>query len=394
MNILLYTNSYLPKIGGREMVVHTLATLLHRRGHDVRVVGPGGILKYRSLKFEYPLDRWVNLPLLTPEQRWRFHLLRTKLLRKFDLIHAHNTFPTGYMAVKLKKQLGVPVVITPHGDDINVSSEIGHGMRLDPEMDRRIRWALSQADAVTSISNQVTLSLKDAGVCDTEITSIPNGVDIARFQSRQTVDVRAHFGLHPESKLIVCVGNYHVRKGHEVLIDAVAKARHEDQSLALLLVGVPKAELEQQSKQRGFSQWLKFTGAIALPDDENKDLLAAILQQAEMSVSSSITSTAEGMSLAVLESMAAECCIVASDISGNADLLAGGAYGVLVPPNNRGALAKAILDLSRDPERIAALKHAAKKRALQFSWEAITDQYESLYRRVLSDSCDRRQRLK
>ena len=61
LNIVLYVSNFLPKIGGREMVVFHLANALHEMGHKVRVLGPSGFWRNRNVQFDYPVHRWPTL---------------------------------------------------------------------------------------------------------------------------------------------------------------------------------------------------------------------------------------------------------------------------------------------------------------------------------------------
>ena len=370
-----------------------LATHLTRLGHQVKLVGPGGAFKRRQEQYAYPVDRWFRLPLVGKEQSWRFHLYKTKLLNRFDIIHAHTSYPTGYMAVTMKNFLKVPIVITPHGHDINLAPEIGLGMRLDPVINEKIRTALLGADAVTAISDQVAQSITDVGLPSEKITPISNGVDIDRFSATTELNIREKLQIPQQDRIVVTVGNYRPIKGHEVLIDAVRKLRKDGQAVSLVIIGAPSAELVNAAQASGEDTWLKFAGTIGLPQKGQADVLAAILQAADAYVSASINNSAEGMSLATLEAMAAGCAVVATNVSGNSDLLQQGAYGVLVEPNNSGAIATALNHMFDSNEESARLQAAAAKRARDFSWEQITKQYVALYQRVLCEhSIDGRDR--
>jgi glycosyltransferase involved in cell wall biosynthesis len=353
-------------------------------GHSVLVVGPGGVLRNRRSKFDYPLHRWFKIPFVTSETNAKLHLGKTGLLHSFDLIHAHNTYPAGYTAAILKDRLKKPLVITPHGIDINIDRRINHGLRLDPAIDQKIQFALSRADAITAISDQVNKSLQNAGVDAKRITPLPNGVDVQRFQKPQSIDAREYFNLSSDSELIVTIGNYHRRKGHELLIQAVRDARECNRKLALVIVGATSDALKSSVESEGLQDWVKFAGTIRQPKPGETDIVAGLLQSAKAYVSSSISNTAEGMSLAVLEAMAAGACVIASNISGSADLLADGKYGLLVPANDAGALSKGILDVVTNNELRSNYQSMAAQRAREFSWEDITRRYLEVYESVLA----------
>jgi glycosyltransferase involved in cell wall biosynthesis len=102
----------------------------------------------------------------------------------FDVVHAHTTYPNGYAAARTRRFSAAPLIITPHGEDINVIPELGFGARLDPQKNRKIEFALRHARTVTAISETIVASLQDAGVPPGRIVRIPNGVDLERFRSK------------------------------------------------------------------------------------------------------------------------------------------------------------------------------------------------------------------
>lgn len=159
MKIVLYVNSFLPSIGGREIVVHYLARELKNLGHEVRVVGASGWWKNRKLKFDYPVHRYPSLRSFFPRHVRFLQLLFDVWFFGADVINAHATFPAGYIAGKLKKITKIALVITPHGEDINIIPDLGYGLRLDPKKEKYIKQALQDADEVTAISDTITDSI-------------------------------------------------------------------------------------------------------------------------------------------------------------------------------------------------------------------------------------------
>ena len=163
MNIVLYVPSYLPSIGGRELVVHYLATSLLSLGHRVRVVGPAGWWSHRKIRFDYPLHRWPTLRGFFRDKVAFTQLLLDTTIWGCDVIHAHSTYPSGYSAARLKTIKNFPLVITPHGEDIHTIPEIGFGQRLDPIQRPKIARSLQSAELLTAISDSIKASLLDAG---------------------------------------------------------------------------------------------------------------------------------------------------------------------------------------------------------------------------------------
>ena len=324
MNIVLYVNCFLPVIGGREIVVHHLAGALKELGHQVRVVGPAGLWSQRHVRFDYALHRFPTaLGGAFEEQEGLCKLLIDSTLWGCDVIHAHNTCPCGYLAAKLKSIRNLPLVITPHGEDIHVIPEIGYGQRLDPVKRHKIGYALQKAELVTAISDSVEASLLNAGAPRAKIRKVPNGIDEERFRRPVGADIRKWLRMEEDARLIVTVGNYRPCKGHEVLIRSMPFILSREPRARLVIVGKTPASLNALAEKPELQNKVVLTGTIEFPIPSNgkkaagkpvePDWLAGLYQQSEVYVSAGIGEGAEGMSLAMLEAMAAGVPVVASE---------------------------------------------------------------------------------
>jgi len=390
MNIVLYVNSFLPSIGGREIVVHYLARALMTLGHQVRVVGPAGLWSQRKVRFEYPLHRWPTLRGLFNEQVWFTQLMLDTAIWGCDVIHAHNTYPMGYAVARLKIIRNLPLVITPHGEDIHVIPEMNRGLRLNPRLRPKIYQALQSAEILTAISAGVESSLLDAGAPQEKIRRIQNGVYTERFQRPIAADVRKWLHLDEASRLIVTVGNYRPFKGHEVLIRSMPLVLEAEPFARLIIVGRNTDTLRPLIRKLDLDDKVKLTGPISFPaitpeGDQSQsvshkpDWLAAIYRSSEVYVSAGVNEGAEGLSLAVLEAMAAELPIVATKISGNRDIIQDGQNGFLIPPADPTQLAKGVLRLLSSDELRMRMGAKAKRVVKQYEWREIARQYLAVY---------------
>lgn len=389
MKIILYVNSYIPDIGGREIVVHYLAREYRRMGHNVRVVGPSGWVKHRRLKFEYPVHRWPTLRGMFKDQVNYAQLFMDMSLWGGDVIHAHNTFPNGYTAAQLKKRFRVPLVITPHGEDIHKIPELGFGVRMLPAIRRKIEVAIKNADILTSISDGIEASMKDAGCPSAKIRRIPNGIDCVRFQSKNLPDIRSRMGIEREALIILSVGNYHPRKGHEVTLEAMPHILKKIPNAHLIVVGRGTERLQPLVAKLDIANHVSLTGAIAFPSSilnhspgtskQSDDRLAAIYCNSSVYVSAGIGEGAEGLSLAVLDAMAACLPVVATRISGNKDIVNEGRNGFLVPPSDPRLLAGAVVKVLENCSLQERMGEEALKVVKPFDWHDIALRYLKSY---------------
>jgi glycosyltransferase involved in cell wall biosynthesis len=363
-------------------------------GHQVRVVGPAGWWSRRKVRFEYPLHRWPTLRGLFNEQVQFIKLLLDTSIWGCDIIHAHSTYPTGYIAARLKRIRDLPLVVTPHGEDIHIIPEIGFGQRLDPIQRPKINFALQSAEMLTAISASVEASLLDAGAPQDKIRRVPNGVNLERFQRPIAVDVRKWLQLDEKSRLIVTVGNYHPRKGHDTLIRSMPLILAEEPRACLIIVGRNTDTLHPLICKLDLDDKVKLTGPISFPAivpekgraqsaPHEPDWLAAIYRGSEVYVSAGMNEGAEGLSLAVLEAMAAGLPIVATDISGNRDIVIHDDNGFLIPPANPSKLAETVLLLLSNNDIKFRLGRKAKEIANQYQWREVAHQYLSVYQEAI-----------
>lgn len=393
LNIILYVNSFLPLLGGREFVVHYLADSLKKLGHKVRVLGPAGFWSERKAHFGYSLHRWPTLRGLFPEQIALSHLYLDVAIWGADIIHAHNTYPTGFNAARLNAFRKCPLVITPHGEDVQIIPELGYGLRLNPALSKKISFAMQSAQFVTAISGSVEAAILDSGISGQKIRRVPNGVDIERFNRKRTADIREWLGIPKQSRLIVTVGRYNPRKGQEVLIRSMPQILVVEPWARLVIVGDQTEALHPLIRELNLQDKVVLTGPISphpsnigvegISDQLHTDWLAEIYGTSEMYVSAGMDENAEGLSLAVLEGMAAGLPIIATDISGNRDVVRDDYNGHLVPPADHQQLANSILRILNNPESRARMGVNARTTVSQFDWLEIAKQYLNVYHEAI-----------
>jgi len=366
-------------------------------GHQVRVLGPYGWQWGFSENSNYSIHRYPRIirARFTDQGFWSRMLEREFILKflldtsiwKCDVVHAHTTYPTGYLT-SCAKRIGkrCPLIITPHGDDIHTIPEIGRGMRLNPKLRPKIDLALQNADAITVISDGIEASVLKTGAHEEKIHKIPNGVDLARFQHPSTLDVRKLLNLPDDARIILSVGNYRPCKGLEVLIDAMPKILSIEPRARLVIVGKDTEILKPAIKNLDLVDQVILTGPVqfpALSDKHQDDMLAAIYQQSEIYVSSGVEEGAEGLSLALLEAMANGLPLVGTDISGNREIIKDKVNGLLCTPSNKEDLANKVSQILADTELRLNMRNESVKIANKYRWQEIAQMYIELYKQII-----------
>ena len=387
MNILLFTNSFLPQIGGREIVVHYLAREYARMGHNVRVVKPGGFWKQRRKKYPYKVHNWPIFKAKYEEYVYFCIILAETFLWPTDIIHVHNTYPCGYVAAHLKKISKIPLIITPHGADINIIPEMNFGLRLDPYKNYKIRQAISKADALTAISKGVANSIIDAGCNIDKLYMIPNGIDLERFAVKiDKYELYKWLGIEEPAKVILTVGNYRPLKGQEIIVKAMPNILKKEPMAKLVIVGKGTEALKSLIKNLGLKDYVLLTGQLPIKiglTNNSKDWLAALYEHCSIYVSASVNKQAEGLSLSLLDALAAAKPIVATNITGNCDVVENNKNGILVEPGNSVKLARGIIQVISNSERCKEFGNESYNKAKNISWNVIALKYLNLYNSLL-----------
>ena len=125
MRLCLFTPTFLPRIGGTEVVIDALAREFHASGNHVTVLAKRD-KRLNGVQLDVPYHvRWFDQPIshrLFPERIER-HLRAAHERERFDVIVAYYGQPTGYTAVRFGEKTGVPVVLISQGGDLYRSSK-------------------------------------------------------------------------------------------------------------------------------------------------------------------------------------------------------------------------------------------------------------------------------
>lgn len=284
-----------------------------------------------TLDFNLPgLNGWVWL-------RFFFHLCWVIYRRRVELVHVNSYIPGNY--VRLAAALmQVPVVI-----------DHWHGFTRFSRKRRLICRALGR---FTDLSLAVSRGVKDylvaeIGLDPAKIRVVPNGVDVAAIDAaRPGPEVRRELGLPEGVPVIGLVGRLdHWGKGHKELFEAVVglKASHPVQAL-IVGGGRREAEVRQLAASLGLAESVHFLGQR----HDVPDLLHAM----DIFV---LPSYSEGVSLALLEAMAAGLPVIATAVGGLPEVVEDGETGLLIPPKDADALAGALERLLADPALVQRL---------------------------------------
>jgi glycosyltransferase involved in cell wall biosynthesis len=301
------------------------------------------------------------------------HLYRLCRRERFDLVVAH-TSKGGFLGRLAARTAGVPhIVYHAHAYYFN---HMHPGLRKTVYVGLE-RFAARFGDFTITVSEE---HRRGAIACRIDaperIHTVLNGIDLRPFAAADGRLVRAQLGFAPDDILIGAVGRLQCFKGYEYLIRALPQLFADFPRARLLICGTGplEAELRRECGRAGVTDRVHFLGFR----NDVPQLLAAF----DVFVQPSLR---EGLSIALIEAAAAGLPSVACEIAGNAEIVAHGKTGLLVPPANPPALATALHALLADPTAAGAMGREARLRAeALFSEERMVAENLAAYDYVLA----------
>lgn len=298
-----------------------------------------------------PLNGWVMSRRLLPA------------VRAFapDLILNYVVYPDGFAALRIARALGVPIVLTAIGSDLNRMSD-----RLVASL---TRFTLRHVDRTTTVSDDLRNTAIRLGAPAARTRAILNGCDTSIFHPRDRDQARQALSLAPVAEIVVYVGRLDIRKGLVELIEAMAQLRHtrpaahcyligDGPDKSLLTAAIARHDLAAQMTlvpscpTQGVAQWMAAADLVTLP------------------------SYREGCPNVVLEALAAGRPVVATKVGGIPELM-DDTCGRLIPDHDAPALAQALEEVLAQSWSAEAISSRHSR-----SW---ADVAQDLYR-VLRDS--------
>jgi glycosyltransferase involved in cell wall biosynthesis len=211
-----------------------------------------------------------------------------------------------------------------------------------------------------------------------KVRTIPNGIDIERIAAGNGTRFRAALGLPDSAFLIGSSGTVKPVKGQDILFEACLPLLREHPNVVVLVAGSADSDLARALRERALSAGVEDRFRLLGNREDVPDFLAAL----DLFV---LPSRSEGMSNALIEAMAAGRPCVATRVGGNAEALAEGATGRIVPPENPESLRAAVAGLLADPGSRAALGSLARERAArEYDLPVMLERTEQVYQEVLA----------
>jgi len=356
--------------GGLERVVIDLIRAQRDAGHECRVVCLFETGALASELREDGVDVQACGKRRGPDMGAVLRARNLLRRQRGGVLHSHNA-TAHYYAVAAAA--GLPwrrVVNTRHS-------------MASPDPRSRMEWlyrrAMPLTDTVVAVCESARRQLERDGVAPRhDLLSIPNGIRVDRFRAT-TPEARAglarSLGLEPGTRIIGTVGRLHAAKDQATLIRAFALLREgapdatPDAALVIVGEGKLRSQLVEVAEAHDVAGHVHFLG--------DRGDVASLLPACDLFALSWIT---EGYSIALMEACAAALPVVATDVGGNAEIVRQDITGTLVPAREPEALAAAMGEMLRQPERSRAMGQAAREWVLaEGSFRTMADRYDRIY---------------
>ena len=264
--------------------------------------------------------------------------------------HAHD-YKSNLLGLLLRPFQPMLLVSTVHGWVLST--------RRTPLYYAVDRWCLQRYDRVISVAAQLDREVERLGVPAERRSCLPNGVDSQAFQRRapaRLAPLRRHFNV-PDTRLVVGgVGRLSEEKGFDVLIEASARLYRAGLDLEVWVAGEGPAgpNLRRLAERRGLGDRLRLIGYQPDP--------VTVFEALDVFV---LSSRREGLPNVLLEALAMEVPVVATNVGGVAELIVDDHTGLLCPAGDDPTLGRMLGRLLADPALRARLAAAGRARVVQ-----------------------------
>lgn len=316
-----------------------------------------GNIKVHFLKRKHGIDYF-----------YPFKLARLLKKQQIQILHLHNStaFFYGVIAGKLA---GIPAIVyTEHARDVF------------PNLKVRIADKLLSflTDRIIVVAEYLKENLIDYEKFDEhKISVIYNGIDPAEFNIKTDhIKKRKELNLDGNSPVIGIVARLDPIKNHVFLIKAMKHVIGKFPKAVLLIVGDGPihSELKSLVKHYMLDKNVRFLGT--------RTDVPEIMSVIDVFV---LCSKSEGLSVTLLEAMAAGKPVVATSVGGNPELIEHDINGLLVESDDEEELSKALIELLTDKSKSLKLGEAAKKKIVEnFTLNNMVRKYEKIYETCLS----------
>ncbi len=351
----------------REQIAVGLSPLILSAGEPGMAEKP---LETEARRLGLPVESWRMKPGFNPSEALR--ILRWARERGYELLHSHGYKFNVLMGMWPQSVRRLPMVATLHG---YVKAARFSKSWLYESLDRVI---LGRLNRVIVVSDAMMKDIPEGLSRSSRTSVIPNGLDIDGLRQAAGQPLPAGFAdfIATHSPVLLGVGRLSREKGFERLVAAFASLRADHPEAGLLIIGEGKerAALARQAQQVGVAEALMMPGY--------SDAVPALMQAVDAICLPSYT---EGLPITLLEAMALDVPVIASDVGEMAAVLGNGEGGFVVRLDRGEDLREAVDQcLAAEVDRQARVAWARERVSRDYSGQAMGRLYLSAYEQVAS----------
>jgi len=367
MRIAITVPLFPPKwLAGTEIATYNIAKHLARRGHEVHVITSldEGLPK-ESIEEGFYVHRifWRKIRFVGVISFWMKIFWCLKRINP-DIVHVQSV-GIGIPAFLSKKLLKKPYIVWGRGSEIYIS------WRFNKQI---LKLVLKNADIVIALTEHMKREIKK--ICNREVFVIPNGIDLEKFSNLSKKNIRKRLKIKEDAKIITFVGTLCLVKGVRYLIKAmkIIKQLYPNTRLVLVGDGKEKKKLEKVVVELVLEGCVRFIGKV--PNGEIPEYMVV----SDVFV---LPSLSEGFPNVVLEAMASELPIVATNVGGLPEIIKDGVNGFLVEPKDPEQIAEKVLLLLEDDQLRDKLSRNNRKEVKRYNLGSVVERLEEIYQSCL-----------
>jgi teichuronic acid biosynthesis glycosyltransferase TuaC len=318
--------------------------------------------RYFTLPFEFSRRRRGDKAFKVVEK-----IIRRKKMN-FDLIHAHFTYPSGYVGARLKENHKKPVILTVHEERDGFLKEIFSN-------NRNIIYTWNFVDKIIRVNEKDLMEFKRLQIDKSKLLFLPNGYSQDLFLPMDSNNARIKLKLPLDRTILVNIASLEAYKGQKYLIEAMKKILVIRQDIMLYIVGQGSLENSLQSL---INKYGLQDNVILAGGNKPREEIPLWMNACDVFV---LPSLSESFGIVQIEAMACGKPVVATRNGGSEEIIMNKKLGILVGPKDSDGLSRAILvalETEWDDEFI-------RDYARQFAWDGIAKGIVGVYKEVLSE---------
>ncbi len=389
MNIIQVVPRFPPAIGGMEEHVYQISLELSRRGHTVSIITSNDIDgKTSPCKEEVMNEMQVyRYPLFMPKTFREFWLI-PDILRGFqrleaDLVHAHGyRCLSSCIAIYLARLKHTPTIFTPHGI---YPKRTFANMLIKSFFDHTLgRLLLRLPDRIIALTEHNRQLLLQRGASPNKIVSVPNGVNFDEYANLQRSE-RILDDLCTEGPVLLYVGRIDWNKQLEKVIFSMPLILKEFPRAKFVIIGPDYANYA--SNLMNLAGKLKVEDSLVVVGKVSREKLLEFYSIADVFL---LPSSYEGFGLSMLEAISSKIPVIVSSSGGPGDILNHGVNAMLLKSVTPMEIFSFVNTILTDHNlRKAVVKNAFELVKGRYTWKAVVNKLELVYRQVMNERISR-----